>query len=129
MQSPERSVLSPSRGPRPSAPVAVLLAFVLLLAGVAPSVSRVIAAAIGTHDLCRVDDARRGDPGSDPDAGHDAACALCLAHGATHAAPPPAVGSAIASIVVAAGPAGRGPQPARAVAWQAPQPRGPPTRA
>ena len=129
MQSPERSVLRLPRDPRLRAPVAVLLAIVLLLAGVAPSVSRVLLIAPGAYDLCRVDDVQRRDAGGDPHAGHYAACALCLAHGATHAAPPPAVGSAIASILVAAGPAGRGQQPARAVAWQAPRPRGPPTRA
>lgn len=64
--------------------LAALLALVLVLSGVAPSVSRVVAAGV-LADLCTADGASRSGP---HDAGHGPACALCLPHGGSDAAPP-----------------------------------------
>jgi hypothetical protein len=68
--------------------LAVLVALCVLLSGVAPAVSRALAAANapGLHDLCVADGQRPVAP-----VGHhgddDAACAMCSVHGGTHAAP------------------------------------------
>ena len=94
----------------PRALVAATVALCLALAGLAPSISRALAAPapIGLHDLCVADPAGAGP--ADPHDGHEPACALCVAHGATHAAPPPAVVAVAAKPADAPVPAG----PARA---------------
>jgi hypothetical protein len=100
---PSSTGLSPSSVPsrRPFA-VAALVALCLLLSGLAPSVSRVLAQArADAHDLCVADassagrvDAPVGHHGS----GDEPACALCAAHGGSHAAPPSqAAGSMVAA--------------------------------
>jgi len=101
--------------------LAVLLALVIVLSGVAPSVSRVVAAGV-VPDLCTSDGARHSGP---RDAGHGAACALCLPHGGSDAAPPlaPPDGLRARSLepalpVAVDGPASHAPPAARA--------RGPP---
>ena len=107
--------------------LAVLVALCVLLSGVAPAVSRALAAASapGLHDLCVADGQRPVAP-----VGHHvddhAACAMCSVHGGTHAAP----GGAPAA---SANPAFRPAPVARAHASApprgariAPEPRGPP---
>jgi hypothetical protein len=113
--------------------LAVLVAMCVLLSGVAPSVSRALAAAgaPGLHDLCVADaDGRPAPlpPGHHGDPG-EAACALCAPHGGTYAAPPAAV-PATAATAVARAVAHRLPAgvPARD-AWIAAAPRGPPAAA
>jgi hypothetical protein len=112
---------------RPVAALGVLVALCLLLSGIAPSVSRVLAAAsaTGLHDLCVADGQRPAAPVGHH-GGDDAACAMCSAHGGTHAAPG---GATAAPVDPAFGP---GPV-ARAHASApprggciAPEPRGPP---
>ncbi len=67
------------------------LVLVLVLSGVAPSVSRVVAAGL-VPDLCTSDGTPH--PGQ-RDAGHGTACALCLPHGGSDAAPPLAPSGAL----------------------------------
>jgi len=119
------------RTPRRREPLlAALLAACLLLAGLAPAVSRVLAAAGPAlpGDVCHA-----AAPGGAPvrlPGGHahpDAACVLCLTHGASHAAPPPAVRVAPGRSAPAARPFARAavtlaPLPS----WLAPPSRGPP---
>jgi hypothetical protein len=81
----------------PSPFVAALLALCLALAGVAPSVSRVLLAG-GPHDVCTADGTSRTVPPAGHGAGHEAACALCGAHGGSHAAPPPVARPAAARL-------------------------------
>lgn len=121
---------------RPSvAAVAAFLVVCLLLSGIAPSVSRVLAAQAQApgHDLCVADAAASGAPSPQAPAGHHDsgeafACALCAVHGGTHGAPPPAC--ALPSLASGDGVAGRvvdtgriDPGPVLAAA-----PRGPPSR-
>lgn len=109
--------------------VAAFVVLCLVLAGLAPSVSRVLAdSRASAHDLCVAD---AGTPASDPSdsrrATHEAACALCLVHGGSHAAPPPAAGGRVADLASRASPAAvHGTAPARGE-WLAAGPRGPPT--
>jgi hypothetical protein len=110
------------------AALAMLVALCLLLSGIAPAVSRVLAAASapGLHDLCVADGQRPAAPVGHHGGGDDAACAMCSVHGGTHAAP----GGAPATC---ADPAFRPAAVARAHASApprgdriAPEPRGPP---
>jgi hypothetical protein len=110
--------------------VAAFVVLCLVLAGFAPSVSRVLAdSRASAHDLCGAD---TGTPASDPTdsrrATHEAACALCLVHGGSHAAPPPpAAGGRVADLASRTPPAAvHGTAPARGE-WLAAGPRGPPT--
>ena len=124
------------RSPVPAAAVAALVALCLLLSGIAPSVSRVLAAEAraSAHDLCVADGSAADAPPSRAPAGHhgvgdEPACALCAAHAGTHAAPPPASAPVAPAVVVdrsgaLAGPARVAVRPVLAAA-----PRGPPTRA
>jgi hypothetical protein len=108
--------------------VAAFVVLCLALAGLAPSVSRVFAdSRASAHDLCVAD---AGAPASDPSDGrratHEAACALCLVHGGSHAAPPPAAVGRVADLASRPPPAAlNGTAPARGV-WLVPGPRGPP---
>ena len=111
--------------------VAAFVVLCLVLAGFAPSVSRVLADSRGSaHDLCVAD---AGTPASDPAdsrrATHEAACALCLVHGGSHAAPPPNAIGRVADLASRPQPAALdGSAPARGVG-RAAGPRGPPTLA
>lgn len=106
-----------ARRPRPHARLAALLALVLVLSGIAPSVSRAVAAGF-VPDLCTADASRHSGPRG---AGHDAACALCVPHGGSDAAPPRASGHAAQArshdgpaLDMAAAPSARTPIVARA---------------
>jgi hypothetical protein len=118
----------PSR-PRHSL-IASFVALCLLLAGIAPDVSRVLAAADGLPgDLCFAPDSAP-IPGPDP-AGHrhDADCALCLTHAGSFAAPPPPGAVPAVARAVAGPPAAQTARdPAASARWHAPPPRGPPQR-
>jgi len=109
--------------------VAAFVAVCLALSGLAPSVSRVLAASLATvHDLCLAEGAAP-DPatsGGQRPAVHDAACALCLAHGGSAAASPPAAPGFLPAFA-STGPidAEHAAVPARG-RWLAPGPRGPP---
>ncbi len=126
------SVRPPTHRPprRRGAALAALVALCVLLSGLAPSVSRVLAASrtADLHDLCVADADRPAPPatghhGGGPD---EVACALCAVHGGTHAAPPAALPAAPAP-AVRRGDASRADAraPARG-AWIAAAPRGPP---
>lgn len=115
--------------------VSFAAALCVLLAGVAPSVSRVLAAPgvaasmAFLHDVCTTDPGGGPAPGGMGQGGlsHHAACALCVAHGGSHAAPPP---SALQGLPAAASPPGppvRGDAAVVASDWNAAAPRGPPS--
>lgn len=111
--------------------VTVLAAVCVLLAGVAPSVSRVLAAsatAAFLHDVCSSDPGGGPAPGSPGQGGasHHAACGFCVAHGGTHAAPPPSRLEAPLASADAAAPVGAGRTSISAFDWNAAAPRGPP---
>lgn len=131
---PRRSGLpSMPRRPRPVRPyprlLAALVALCVLLSGIAPGVSRALAATAPAvpHDLCVADGARPANPPAHHGGGVDEpACPLCAVHGGTHAAPPPAAApfgpppAAVGALVRAEAPCvARG-------GWIAAAPRGPP---
>jgi hypothetical protein len=106
--------------------VAGLLALCLTLSGIAPSVSRVIAAR-STADLCGAAASAGSSQGGHRDAVHDAACRWCVTHGSTFAALPPA--HAAIRAVSAIGGRARPEPPAGArvgPGWNAADARGPP---
>ena len=119
----------------PRAFVSVAVALCVLLAGVAPSVSRALAAPGGplsvgfAHDVCTSEPG--GGPAGDGGAGqggttHHAACALCVAHGGSHAAPPPSAVRPLSACAAASRPALPGHGAVAAFDWNAAAPRGPP---
>jgi hypothetical protein len=121
---------APSRpSHRHAVALAGFVALCLLLSGVAPAVSRALAAAgaPGLHDLCVADGSRSMAPVGHHGDTDEAACAMCSVHGGSHAAP----GGTAAVVCVSA--SGAGPV-ARAPAGAPPggdriarEPRGPPS--
>jgi hypothetical protein len=112
--------------------LATLLACCLILAGLAPSMSRVLAASGpgGLSDLC-VSAGSAGSLPSHPGGHfHEAACALCLTHGGSSMAPPPApVAAPAAAVGLSRSPALVEAEPGASPRWRAPPSRAPPAAA
>jgi hypothetical protein len=88
---PSSMLRSPRLAPPSRRLLAALVALCVLLSGVAPGVSRALAAAAPAvpHDLCVAGGERPETPPAHHGGGVDEpACPLCAVHGGTHAAPP-----------------------------------------
>ncbi len=114
--------------------VSLAAALCVLLAGVAPSVSRALAAP-GTgaptaylHDVCTTDTGGGPASGGTGQGGpsHHVACAFCVAHGGSHAAPPPGATHEVRAPGAPPRPGVRGDTRVVAGDWNAAAPRGPP---